>query len=711
MATIPRSPTFFRTWAKRNPQDHSDSFKLPLQQRMPPGKAEFTNPNVRVVQRQDWKDSFKLPLQQRMPPGQQSLVNPGLRTVQRQDWEDSFKLPLQQRMPPGGASIDLPSRGPRRGVHMDWIQSSPVTLTSVVVAASPILPEDFPVPRNQRRNLADWVNYILPWAQAGPTNPGFNEWFNPWGPRPGRQDWTQATPITLTAIVAAPFVQSDWPNPSGPRRNPQDWDDSFKLPLQQVLPPNQTDWPVPRGARRGPQDWSDSFKLPLQQVLPPSLLDWPNPRGPRPLVRDWTDSFKLPLQQVLPPNQTDWPVPKGPRRGVQDWIAPTNIALFGAVVGTPFAQADWPVPLGPVSNQLRGWRDALITDILPPPANYDWPVPRAARRNPPDWILPTPYALTAAPVVKPPIAQFDWPVPGAARRNPQDWIVGSNPPAAPTDDRVLRGVNRYQRPNPSYAAALKWSDNTNIALLTGPQLQTNPGFNEWFNPWGPRRGPQDWIQSTPNTLTVAPQIPLIAQYDWPNPRGAKRNPQDWSDSFKLPLQQVLPPRQTDWPVPKTARRNPQDWIQVAGTFTQPPPVQPQNAQYDWPVPRAARRNPQDWSDRFKLPLQQVLPPTQKVWPLLTPARRRNPQDYILPTGLALYTTVQIMPPIAQHEWPVPKGALQPVITARDFIAGSFNPPVFPVYEPNNTLKNEIRRLRDLTNKSSRVRFLKNEVRS
>lgn len=329
---------------------------------------------------------------------------------------------------------------------------------------------------------------------------------------------------------------------------------------------------------------------------------------------------------------------------------------------------------------LLGSATALLSApvVTVNPGFNEWFNPWGALRGRQDWINPTAIALYTTVQINPPIAQYDWPVPRGARRNSQDWIQASNPAVIPPP------ITEAQPRSP-----ILWRKKSSVD--TTASLSTQLG--------------------SPLTLIAVEAPPPISQTDWPNPRGSRRNPQDWSDSFKLPLQQVLPPHQTDWPLPKAPRRGPQDWIQVAATFIQPPPVQPQNALYDWPVPRGPRRNPQDWSDRFKLPLQQVLPPTQKNWPLPTPAARRNPQDYIEPTNITLYTTVQIMPPNALRDWPVPKGARQPVITARDWVVGPFNPPVTPVYDPDNTLKNEIRRLRDLANNIGRIRFLKNEVRS
>lgn len=663
-----------------------------------------------------------------LPPGDVHVAHFPLRKIIRQDYQDTLPVPLV-------------------------LQPGPLVLPANNVA--------WPVPRGQQRFVQDWIQAgnALTGVAALTVNPGFNEWFNPSGYRPLVQDWIAQTNIALmttVVVVSMPPGRAHFDNPPLKKAGRQDYQETLSMPLvlqpgPLIMPANQAAWPVPRDQRRNLADWQD-YILPWAQA-PPFNYDWPNPRGVRRPLQDWTASTNIALTTVVvvtppPPHQTDWPNPRGAGRHVawQGWADKLIVDIL-----PPPANYDWPLTPGRRRNP-QDWiapTSAALKagPVVPPPIAKDWPVPRAAQRNPQDWIwasnpasIPEPpvYLLRAAtryeyrepdysaalkwcdnynvallfapPPPPPPIAQRDWPVPKAARRNPQDWIQPSNPASIPEPPTV------------------------------------NPGFNEWFNPWGPRRGPQDWVQASPLALTVvivptlfreptiwrrdvptsaaqttplgsvtvrlAPAVVVTApraNYDWPNPRGPRRHVawEGWTSSLFVDV--LPPPANYDWPNPRAPRRNPQDWIRSVSTFTifvERPPI----AQSDWPNPRGARRNPQDWSDRFKLPLQSVLPPTQKNWPLPTPAARRNPQDYIEPTNIALVTTVQIMPPIAQHDWPVPKGALQPVITARDFVAG-FNPPVDPVYDPDNTLENEIRRIRDLTNRSGRIRYLKNEVRS
>lgn len=162
------------------------------------------------------------------------------------------------------------------------------------------------------------------------------------------------------AEVGQPFIQTDWPNPVLRKRDvvtQLTWIDSFKLPLQGVLPPRQTDWPVPKGPRQ-PLDlltWTQSYA----QNLPTPVLnimqyDWPNPRGPAypTSLLTWTLSL-TPSAMVFVPEmgrvQHDWPnPPPGRPRGPADWIRPSTSILTAPPATIPMSRMrDWPVPKAP----------------------------------------------------------------------------------------------------------------------------------------------------------------------------------------------------------------------------------------------------------------------------------------------------------------------------------------------------------------------------
>jgi hypothetical protein len=137
----------------------------------------------------------------------------------------------------------------------------------------------------------------------------------------------------------------------------------------------------------------------------------------------WTDSFKLPLQQTLPPHQTDWPAPTGPKRGIDliTWTNPALFTVPPEIPN--IMQYDWPNPKGPVrALDLLTWLQPLTPPaLLFVPTRglnqYDWPNPRAPRRGNPDWVAGSTWVITQAPPVISSARNRDWPNPRGARRS------------------------------------------------------------------------------------------------------------------------------------------------------------------------------------------------------------------------------------------------------------------------------------------------------
>lgn len=290
-------------------------------------------------------------------------------------------------------------------------------------------------------------------------------------------------------------------------------------------------------------------------------------------------------------------------------------------------------------------------------------------------------------------------------------------------DEVFRGPLSWRRDVAVNTAALSTLlGSATVRLPVAPVLTVNPGFNEWFNPAGPaRRNPQDWIAGSTRLLTQ-PAVQAVLpprQANWSNPSGARQHIawQSWSDRLIVDI--LPPPANYDWPNPRDRQRGPQDFIKATPcTLTAVPAVPPPNAQRDWPVPRAARRNPQDWIQASN-PSFLSAATAQLRSPILW--RKKPSIDTTAALSTLLGSNVALLqvvapPVISQRDWPLPPYA--PLQNPQDFI-GSVNdvlyypaaPPVPPVYDPDNTLENEIRRLRNLKNKSGRIRYLKNEVRS
>src|SRR5690349_3045388 len=338
---------------------------------------------------------------------------------------------------------------------------------------------------------------------------------------------------TLTPVVAAgnPFAQDDWPNPTRKSTRPLGviyHRVAMAAPAPSGPPFAQTEWPNPRGKinRVGissqlptniPTMIEDFVAFSSMQDVPARVSrvavtsqqqgnltvttlsgapaappfsqdDWPNPVIRKQAVRTTVNGVNLNLLSqdqffgaAGQPPTYDYPNPKAPKRSVQDW---NQNLLQSTLVPQPFAQTDWPNPITrkpgirgdiySVNLELIG-QDSFFGVPGQPPANYDFPNPKAQRRNPQDW-LQSPYNSQG----EKPFTQYDFPNPRGPKRNPQDW-----------------------------------SQNLLQSTLT-PAAGTPFSQTDWPNPQRPRRG-QDWQYSQAQFIPAPVAGTPFSQTDWPNP--------------------------------------------------------------------------------------------------------------------------------------------------------------------------------------------------
>lgn len=309
----------------------------------PFSQDDWPNPRRQIIRRQDWQKSFQLPLQQVLPPRQTDWPVPKKWLYRAVGHADSFKLPLQQVLPPTQKDWPNPTRA-RPPLVQDELQAS-----LALAANAPII-----------------------------ANPGFNLWFNPWGPARPVTDyqWSFIT-IATAPPPALPSRQLDWPNPT--RAKPPvvvDWVVGSTGVLSAPPPPlpvtYQFDWPNPqRGRPPLVQGWLSPVQMAQPAVRP---FDWPNPQQPRYLVRDWvagsTRILTAPLPSLTASRQLDWPNPTRARRSiVRDWVVGSTRILTAPLPVIPPGRGmrDWPVPRGAKTNQSLGRINVSIGFILTPP--------------------------------------------------------------------------------------------------------------------------------------------------------------------------------------------------------------------------------------------------------------------------------------------------------------------------------------------------------
>lgn len=397
-------------------------------------------------------------------------------------------------------------------------------------------------------------------------NPGWDEWFNPWGPRRPVADWVASTPLTLSTPATA--VQTRAPLQTalyGPPRARQDFIQGSSIVLQSasVQPPfRQMDWPVPRAAPRSVTllTHTNSASLPLTVVFPVGATSASlPPRGPWTArgVQDWWD-YIIPWALAPPPGtptfQTDWPLPtRSAARNPQDFVAGSNF----------LPQPPVPPPVDPTVQP--GWDE--------------WFNPWGPKYPVVDWIFSTPIALTAtAAVTVTPRAPVQTPL-YAARRAPQDWVFSSPLTLQPVVAAAQPFPNRdWPNPRGPRYPVFDWIQSTPIALSAPIVVAVVPRAPLYTRLYAPPRNPQDFIQGTNFALTfVAPVKPPVC-LDWPNPsRGPRRNPQDFIRAYYQPPQPpviVNDPATIEWYNPWGPKYPVRDWVLSSPHVLITPPIIP-----------------------------------------------------------------------------------------------------------------------------------------
>lgn len=534
------------------------------------------------------------------------------------------------------------------------------TSVALLAPAQPtliVLPADFGNPLPSVKAIESQALGVFSALLAAPTGrpASFDyDWPVPKGLLPS-VSWLQSTPQTLRSILTIPQFNFDWPNPQVSQRNVSLlWNGAATSPalLTQNVNPviAQYDWPVPM-APKGLQPWTGAGTSPalLTQGSVPTIsqYDWPVPiagkkatdsqalgassallaaqapsskdqiRGPV-FTRLWTtdpsaainsqiqQNLEALYQPVVTPIATQprkpfytrhWPRDSYTSITSQPQSTPTTLLL--TQVPPPF-NYDWPVPRGYLWNgssvYVAAWGTAsnLITPTGAPFLNYDWPNPKGPAPTPRWEVSGIPTGLLT-PINIPAIAQYDWPVPKGYDRGVGNlWGLWGTPASIITPTGIPASFN-YDWPVPKGAAPTpRWEvANSPVALLA--QIRAFAQY-DWPNPQGPLRSVGlIWNGAGTSPLLLTQNTnPVIAQYDWPVPQAPLRssfllwNGQSTPTNF-LPVINIA---QYDWPVPK----GPQGSVYLLwnGAST-PSALLTQNsipiiAQYDWPVPQAPLRS-------------------------------------------------------------------------------------------------------------------------
>lgn len=405
--------------------------------------------------------------------------------------------------------------------------------------------------------------------------------------------------------------------------------------------------------------------------------------------------------------------------------APRNLNLLIGKDALPHRWREWPnptlqrmTPTGVASQPLGSARIDLLTgkDRLPI-RNLYW-----IESLPPTAIPPRNVAIASQPQGSPrqenllvgkdqlPIRQQDWPNPRGAA---YDRAINSQMNGMPTTElSPADPFNQDQWPNPtlrlSHMQALiaqAQGAARNLNLLIGQDTFFGaPGQvldYDWPVPLGPPsrlEAVTSQPQGAPATLAVVDSP--FAQDDWPNPRAPQppQNTQPQGSPLNLTLlpgQDTLPFNQSQWPnprlrldpLPPTPLGAPVNLTLLPGLDAFP------DRQQDWPNPTLAvspgaalASQPLGIPPAFQT--AALVPAHQTDWPV--------PRGASQPVGVAAQPLgsprlLNLLPgqdqlPVRQQSWPVPRGAQQPTqtqplgqpftIDASEFLP--FNQEIWPV---------------------------------
>src|SRR5690349_10843502 len=276
-------------------------------------------------------------------------------------------------------------------------------------------------------------------------------------------------------------------------------------PAAPAQPPfSQTDWqnPVVRKADVSNRTWLQQINLNLlgkdkffgEAGQPPANLNQPNPQRPRRNPQDWNQNL---LQSTLTPaaqapfSQTDWPNPNQRKPDVRGSVNAVNLNLIG--------------------------QDRFFGAAGQPPANTDFPNPKAARRNPQDHNQNLLQSTLTPAVAGTPFSQDDGTNPVRRPRQPLGVIYHRVAMAAPAPAATPFFQSDWPNPRGRVSLVARISQlPTNISTMIEDfvafsSMQDVPARVSRVPITSQQQGSQ--AQFIPATAAAPP----FSQNDWPNP--------------------------------------------------------------------------------------------------------------------------------------------------------------------------------------------------
>jgi hypothetical protein len=329
------------------------------------------------------------------------------------------------------------------------------------------------------------------------------------------RQWLSAKPPTPPEPL--PFNQRDWPIPTQPRQfDLRTWSQSPAVPPLPVdttsIPARVLDWGTPPAAGRLQATWTSALSLTLTTPVAPkpaAQYDWPlTPLAGQP-AKSWSWSYNLNLigkdqlpvgdiSTALAPTGHIYPV------DLRSWIVRVNLALVVTPVVLPYNQYDWPnprLPQQPTPVWTRSYNLNLIGKDQLPAGEVVSDLPPQRRVAAQTWINAVNLALTSVQVV--PFNQLDWQRPIAAAPVNRSFAAFFNPNLIGKDRLPFRQQD-WPIYRPFLQPAFGYTASYNRNLIGKDRLP----FRQQHWPLTPdHRRLSDWILDTDPNLYIPPPPP------------------------------------------------------------------------------------------------------------------------------------------------------------------------------------------------------------
>ena len=246
----------------------------------------------------------------------------------------------------------------------------------------PVIAVDYPNPKIKKSSIIDWI-FLAPFQQIFTQPLGESTLDIPVIRKYQTLGWLQPRQSFYQDTTGNPIFGTASPNPKGSWSLIVDISTRFPLPTGIQFPFRQNEWNVPLRKTLERPSWKFSYTL--DDNDPFLGFTFKNPERKNLIALSWIDINKNLVNiasNSIPVNL--FPNPIILKKQTLTLINNLLPQLNPGIGATPFNQNEWPNPLKSKKNFHNGWikeKPTYYVEQPLQPAQYDWPIFRAIKRN------------------------------------------------------------------------------------------------------------------------------------------------------------------------------------------------------------------------------------------------------------------------------------------------------------------------------------------